>query len=213
MQDSTSKEKVLKNIRAALVNPMLPPFPPQDTTAPVLQPLEDEDSLDVSFAMAFNAVGGQFVYTLNSSELKEGILSLINQKDYKTVYCSIPDIKDFLIRKKVQIIEDESQVPHCDLVISDCECLIARFGSIVFSSKQSLSRKGIASPESHIVVANNNQVVKDIKDAMTYLKDKYENVIPSMLSVVTGPSRTADIEKTLVMGAHGQKELFVFMLG
>ena len=33
-----------------------------------------------------------------------------------------------------------------------------------------------------------------------------------MISVITGPSRTADIEKTLVLGAHGPKEVFVFLL-
>jgi len=33
-----------------------------------------------------------------------------------------------------------------------------------------------------------------------------------MISLITGPSRTADIEKTLVMGAHGPKELYVFLL-
>jgi L-lactate dehydrogenase complex protein LldG len=213
MQDSTPKEKILKNIRAALVNSMPVPFPPQDMEAPVMHSLDDEDNLDISFAMAFNDVAGQFIYALNSTELKDGILSLINEKGFKSVYCQIPDIKDFLLRKKINVIEDESQIPYCDLVISDCECLIARFGSIVFSSKQNLSRKGIASPVNHIVIANNNQVVKEIKDAFTFLKAKYENVLPSMISIVTGPSRTADIEKTLVMGAHGQKELFVFMLG
>jgi L-lactate dehydrogenase complex protein LldG len=213
MQNSTPKEKVLKNIRAALVNSMPVPFPPQDMEAPIMNSLEDEDNLDISFAMAFNDVAGQFIYALNTAELKDGILYLINEKGFTTVYCQIPDIRDFLLRKKVTIVDDESQIPNCDLVISDCECLIARFGSIVFSSKQHLSRKGIASPENHIVIANNNQVVKEIKDAFAYLKAKYENVLPSMISIVTGPSRTADIEKTLVMGAHGQKELFVFMLG
>ncbi|MFZ4706049.1 MAG: LUD domain-containing protein, partial [Bacteroidales bacterium] len=33
-----------------------------------------------------------------------------------------------------------------------------------------------------------------------------------LISVITGPSRTADIEKTLVMGAHGPRELFVFLI-
>lgn len=36
--------------------------------------------------------------------------------------------------------------------------------------------------------------------------------MPSMVTLITGPSRTADIEKTLVMGAHGPKELYVFLL-
>jgi L-lactate dehydrogenase complex protein LldG len=44
------------------------------------------------------------------------------------------------------------------------------------------------------------------------LKEKYNNEIPSMISLTTGPSRTADIEKTLVVGVHGPKEVFVFLI-
>ncbi|HET6989880.1 MAG TPA: LUD domain-containing protein, partial [Bacteroidia bacterium] len=44
------------------------------------------------------------------------------------------------------------------------------------------------------------------------VKAKYENQMPSMVSVITGPSRTADIEKTLIQGAHGPKEIYVFMI-
>ncbi|MNL89836.1 Lactate utilization protein C [compost metagenome] len=52
----------------------------------------------------------------------------------------------------------------------------------------------------------------DLKDAFKLIKDKYGSQIPSMISTITGPSRTADIEKTLVLGAHGPKELFVFLI-
>jgi L-lactate dehydrogenase complex protein LldG len=55
-------------------------------------------------------------------------------------------------------------------------------------------------------------MVMDIKDGFKLLKNKYGNRLPSMITNVTGPSRTADIEKTLVLGAHGPKELFVFLL-
>jgi len=41
---------------------------------------------------------------------------------------------------------------------------------------------------------------------------KYNGNMPSMISIATGPSRTADIEKTLVLGAHGPKEVYVFFI-
>ena len=52
----------------------------------------------------------------------------------------------------------------------------------------------------------------DLKDGFKLIKNKYGTQIPSMISTITGPSRTADIEKTLVLGAHGPKELFVFLI-
>jgi L-lactate dehydrogenase complex protein LldG len=67
-------------------------------------------------------------------------------------------------------------------------------------------------PEIHIVVAYSSQLVPDLKDAFKEIKKKYEPEFPSVISLITGPSRTADIEKTLVMGAHGPKELYVFLI-
>jgi L-lactate dehydrogenase complex protein LldG len=67
-------------------------------------------------------------------------------------------------------------------------------------------------PEVHIVLAYTSQLVTDLKDGFALIKEKYGVNIPSMITNITGPSRTADIEKTLVLGAHGPKELFVFLL-
>ena len=69
-----------------------------------------------------------------------------------------------------------------------------------------------AFPESHIVIANVSQVVPELRDALSGIKKKYAGNFPSQITTITGPSRTADIEKTLVMGAHGPKELYVFMV-
>ncbi len=211
MQDSTSKEKVLKNIRKALINSMPSPYPAEENKIQALKPLEDEENLDISFAMAFKDVNGQFVYVNEINELLEGIHTIINNKGFETIYCEISEINNYLTQKGVNVVSDKKDIPNSDVVISDCECLIARYGSIVLSSKQPLGRKSIAGPENHIILARNNQIVKDISQAFDYLKSKYDNVLPSMFTFVTGPSRTADIEKTLVMGAHGQKELFLFL--
>jgi L-lactate dehydrogenase complex protein LldG len=62
------------------------------------------------------------------------------------------------------------------------------------------------------MVAYTHQLVFDLKDALNKLKDKYGNDLPSAISFATGPSRTADIEKTLVVGIHGPKEVYVFLV-
>jgi len=80
------------------------------------------------------------------------------------------------------------------------------------SSKQTAGRRLNVFPEIHIVIAYPDQFVPDLSDALKAIQLKYEGDLPSLISVITGPSRTADIEKTLIMGAHGPKNLFVFLV-
>jgi len=80
------------------------------------------------------------------------------------------------------------------------------------SSRQASGRRLNVYPPAHIVLAYVSQLVPDIKHALANIKTKYADKLPSMISLITGPSRTADIEKTLVMGAHGPKDLYLFLV-
>jgi L-lactate dehydrogenase complex protein LldG len=64
----------------------------------------------------------------------------------------------------------------------------------------------------HICVAYTSQLVYDIKDGLERVKEKYRDNLPSLITLATGPSRTADIEKTLVVGVHGPKEVYCFVV-
>jgi L-lactate dehydrogenase complex protein LldG len=64
----------------------------------------------------------------------------------------------------------------------------------------------------HICIAFASQLVYDIRDGLDMLMTKYKGKIPSFITLATGPSRTADIEKTLVVGVHGPKEVYVFLV-
>ena len=96
--------------------------------------------------------------------------------------------------------------------ITLCDSLIARNGSVLLTNGSGAGRRLSIYPHNHLVVAYTSQLVLDIKDGFKILKDKYGTLLPTMICNVTGPSRTADIEKTLVLGAHGPKELIVFLI-
>jgi len=68
-------------------------------------------------------------------------------------------------------------------------------------------------PHVHVVVATVDQVVSTLGDALHAAKARHAGALPSMLSFITGPSRTGDIERILVLGAHGPKELIVILVG
>jgi len=96
--------------------------------------------------------------------------------------------------------------------ITSCESLVARTGSIVLSAASPSGRTTSVYAPIHICIATTSQLVYDVKDALQLIKDKYSGNLPSLISFATGPSRTADIEKTLVVGVHGPKEAYVFLV-
>ena len=96
--------------------------------------------------------------------------------------------------------------------ITSCEFLVARTGSIVISSRQTSGRRLAIFSSTHIVVAYTSQLVRDVKDALEGIKNKYGDQLPSMITTITGPSITADIERTLILVSHGPKEEYVFLV-
>ena len=89
--------------------------------------------------------------------------------------------------------------------------LVARTGSMILSSASLSGRTTSVYAPVHICIAKTNQLVYSIDQALENMVSKYGDSIPSMMSLATGPSRTADIEKTLVVGVHGPKEVFCFL--
>ena len=80
------------------------------------------------------------------------------------------------------------------------------------SSAQTNGRTTSVYAPIHFCIAFTNQLVYDLKDALQGAKDKYGPNLPSLITFATGPSRTADIEKTLVVGVHGPKEVYLFLV-
>jgi L-lactate dehydrogenase complex protein LldG len=209
MEESTSREKVLKKVRNALIYKTDNPYAQVEFDSSVYIPMDE--SLDVNFAQEFTKVGGQFAYCEDEADLVQTLSALAVEKDWQEVFCLDPSIQYLLTQAGIPFQSDEDSFHDLKIGITGCEFLISRLGSIMVSSRQESGRKLNIYPEIHIVIANTSQLVADLKDALSGIRERYAGKMPSMVSVITGPSRTADIEKTLVMGAHGPKELFVFL--
>jgi len=211
MKESTSKEKVLKKVRDALVNKMSPAYESVDLESPV-HAAPDSEFLDVSFAEAFSKVHGQFVYCADYEELSQNLITLLRQKNITKLFCNENLFGGLVNVKDIHCIKDTKDIDECQAALTSCEVLVSRLGTVVMSSRQAGGRRGFIFPPVHIVVATSRQMVWDIKDAFAFLNKKYDGALPSMVTFVSGPSRTADIEKSLVLGAHGPKELFVLLV-
>ena len=206
---TTSKEKLLKKIRKALLEKRDNPYPNLEDLPHYPQP---DDMPEVLFAEEFTAAAGQFFFCEDEIQFIENLLSLAEERKWRKIYCWEPALQEILQKYDYPYFETDKDFEQAEVGFTLCETLIARNGSILLSNSNMAGRRLSIYPPVHIVLAYTSQIVLDLKDAFKIIKNKYGNQLPSMLTTVTGPSRTADIEKTLVMGAHGPKELFVFLL-
>lgn len=108
---------------------------------------------------------------------------------------------------------DKQRLEACDAGLTTCEAAVAQTGSILVSSANNGGRALSILPHTHLVLVRLDQVVGDLSDAFGLIRERHGDRLPSMLSFITGPSRTGDIERILVLGAHGPKELVVILVG
>jgi L-lactate dehydrogenase complex protein LldG len=94
--------------------------------------------------------------------------------------------------------------------ISRCEALVAMTGSLLFSARCG-GRAVSVLPPCHIVIAQRSQLAADVEEALQRLQQEGVADDLSYVGLVTGPSRTADIERIVVMGAHGPMRLIVIV--
>ncbi|MFL5765697.1 MAG: lactate utilization protein C [Bacteroidia bacterium] len=211
MRDSTtSKEKILKKIRKALIHKSTQDIGDVDNDSEIFT--GSEEPLEIQFAQNFSAINGRFVFCENEDEFVENFDFISKDNEWENLFCLEPKLKDLLKKAKIKFSDKEADLLSTDIGITSCECLIARTGSVMITSKQASGRRLPIYANFHIVVAYTSQLLPNIKDGLKFIREKYAESLPSMISTITGPSRTADIEKTLVQGAHGPREIFVFLI-
>lgn len=210
MQESTTpKEKLLKKIRKALIEKTENPYPKLDETA--IYAVSDE-LLEIQFAQEFTRINGQFLFCENEIQFIESLIAFAEEKKWRKIFCWEPALQELLRKYEYPFIPNDKEFEQADVGITLCEGLIARTGSILVSSANASGRRLSIYPHQHIVVAYVSQLFPDLKEALARMKDRFGERLPSSITSISGPSRTADIEKTLVLGAHGPRELFLFLI-
>ncbi|MFN3316728.1 MAG: lactate utilization protein C, partial [Raineya sp.] len=169
------------------------------------------DDLAILFAENLKAIQGDFCFCEDEKEFLINLVALINSKKTENIFVWEKELQDILDLTNIAYKKDDTDFKKADIGITTCEMLIARDGGVLVSSRQKAGRRLSVFPHIHVVVAFTSQLVYDVETALQKIRELYKQM-PSMLSFINGPSRTADIEKTLVLGAHGPKELHIFLI-
>ncbi|WP_250434966.1 lactate utilization protein C [Caballeronia sp. ATUFL_F2_KS9A] len=99
-----------------------------------------------------------------------------------------------------------------DLVgITGCFCATAETGSLVLLSGAQTPASGALLPQTHIAIVPASRIVAAHEDAFALMRAE-RGELPRAVNVVSGPSRTGDIEQTIVLGAHGPYRVHVIVV-
>jgi L-lactate dehydrogenase complex protein LldG len=188
---TTSRDRILGRVRAAMRT--LAPAPHAPSGEPVFAPVTDPER---RFREEFLALKGEIL------ESPDALRQFLQGFTHITT-----DGSD-LVRQAVGA--DAGKVRAADLGVTGCDCLIAQVGAIVVSARSAGGRALSVLPPVHLVVARRDQILPDLTTAFAFIRKRYDGRWPSALSIITGPSRTGDIEKVIVLGAHGPKRLLLY---
>lgn len=228
--NNPSKEKILARIREALRIPAPTPAqihghhagtPPKEYSRDFRDAMPPAGTTPAErleiFKNNLDALKGQFVACKNIADAREKFEALCVERGWTKIATHRAPLCDGVVApEKSPIITDDgydkNTLGAAAVGVSECECLVAQTGSVMFSARACGGRALSILPPVHIVLAKQSQLVGDITDAYAVIRAKYGENLPDCLGFITGPSRTGDIERILVLGAHGPKELFVFLL-
>lgn len=188
-----------------------------------------EGDLCVSLAAEIEAVGGVAHLVADFDAAREQLLDLLDQYNAQSVLLWRHDV---LRRIGLQTILDEADVAAfdherlsamddaaargailaADVGVTSCDIAVAETGSLIVVSRPGQERVVSLLPPVHIAVVERRQIVPDLFDACEQLGRLDFDDQPSNVTIITGPSKTGDIELTLTTGVHGPGNWHVIVI-
>lgn len=212
-KDATFKEQMLAKVRNALIERQEALFKDIDQRTETWVPIKEEDGTAITFAQNFKEQGGIFIYLESELELAECLKQLVPENGWEPLWCFQPEMQELLSKYNIPFTESKEREPKQKLVsLTGCECLVAQTGSIVLTEALTTTREAYAIPDILLVYATTEQIVPGMRTAFQTMKRKYAKNRPSQMTIITGPSRSTDIEQTLVIGASGIRQVAVFLV-
>ncbi len=226
-----SRNQILENIRS-LSSPRIDTRGVESGDLSSLFPSTriDVENLLKRFEGELSQISGEVKIVKSSDEILTALTDFIREGKYQSaVLSNHPLLKEIKLSEQLTarlpecsisisaMYQDRTvlreQLAVTDVGITGADFLIADTGTIAMLSSPDEGRLVSLLPPTHVVVATAKQLVPTLSAVMSALEEKYGNSFPNAcLTFITGPSRTADIEKQLVLGVHGPKRLIVLVL-
>lgn len=212
-EEITKKEQVLGDVRNAIIEKLEDQFQDIDRRTDTWVPIKEEDGSAITFVQNLKSSGGIFIYLESDADMIDCIRQLAPENGWEPLWCTEPVMQDVLRRYGIPFTTEPERQPKQKLVgITSCECLVAQTGSVVLTDSLCQTRLAYALPDILLVCAKTSQIVNGLKEAFHRIEKKYGDDKPSQIAIITGPSRTSDIEQTQVVGVSGVRQLAVLLI-
>jgi L-lactate utilization protein LutB len=169
-----------------------------------------KESTDVAFVKNFTASGGKFLYCENEKDAYEYLQNIMRESGLKAIFCKDPNLISILSKAGLStgVTDNLSQA---DAFCSACEYLISFNGGIMITANQTLGKKLIELPETFITVARTSQIMENLREGLTGIRNKYKGDIPSQITTIKGPVKDAGREENS-SASTCNKEIYLLLI-
>src|SRR5262245_19344606 len=237
-QSLTARDEILGNIKRALeldVHPEInkaSPFTCDELHELVLainrKCAEKRDDLINQFQTEVTRVGGRFYAAKTPEAALQYIEDICSERKATTIIgwdSALPNaiaLQERLRKSGIEFVveadagEFRRAVTTADVGVSGVDFALADTGTLVLVAREGQARSVSLLPPVHIALVRLSQIISGLDDLFPLLNQQSgasDGAVSSAITFITGPSRTADIELTLVVGVHGPQQLHVILLG
>ena len=212
LSERTNKEQILAKVREAVMAKDENLFKDVNMQVDTWTPFKEEDGADFTFVERFKDNGGIFIYFESQHDFIEAMKQYIIENQWTPLCSTSMKMESIFKDSGIELNRDYTTKRKKNVSIIDCECLIAHTGSVVVTDKCAGSTEAYSNADTLLIYASPSQIVASMKDAMKLLKEKYKSKKPSETVIISGPSRSTEIDNQLVVGAQGIKQLALFLV-
>lgn len=213
-RDTTNKEQILALLRNAVIEKPEAMFKDIDLRTDTWTPILEEDGNAITFVNRFKDMGGIFIYLEDEAELGDCLKQLAPQNGWENLWCTSPETQAMLDKYGVNYVSekpDRNTTPKIVSVIP-CNYLVAQTGSIIVTDGHAGTRQSYTETDILLVMARTSQIVGSLKEALQSLNKELGDSGSSQAVVITGLSKSYDIEQEVVQGIFGARQIAVFLV-
>jgi L-lactate dehydrogenase complex protein LldG len=203
----SSREAILGRIRKSLHRTA--DGPAVVTPSIRLRPANTDLTTSIElFTLALEKLGGTVYLAQSPADAREHVLTLVGDRSYFCVHSTL--LEECGLQQTVTPAEHRRSCAQVDVGVTGASYGLAETGTLVMLASSGEGRLPSLLPPMHIALLTKDRLLANLDELLTVMPNPAETT--SSMVLITGPSRTGDIEQILVRGVHGPGDISVVIL-